>query len=484
MNWYSCNALFLFFFADMYIYNVQAQDSDSTNLLGVYGDCQLILTPSYEIICALPSRQVVGVWPFDCLRNFSYGGGIFSFEAGRHAPRGPGEYSFLTRHDHLLHGRLVKLIEKAKRSSWSSSTSSRLSSLMDNRPPAQLPFLNRDSSSDSPVSGDNSDNEESPKKKVDENVYVDSDQSPVKQSPSKQKTNPPPLPENPPPKVPPKALSTQEVWLHERFGPPVDNVQRLLQSNVKHNTQDESGDHVYSHTVHPSASDLKASNDPEVYNSLVHQGGQSKRGHYEMAYPDRKTPLPGEGSATVVYDTAYNDTDGLPPQAPVPIAVPSLISMSMAEGMTANPLYGSQANLLEDIMTNQTDSSSPKSGSPPLPPKPKSLSSSPESVKLPKPSHPDITANPVYVTSNIRKGSPPPSNSQNHTPPINGHTPPTGQSSNGTLDENEKEKENKKYSKINKPPPDSPFTESLIPGSLESDPPPIPERQYSFNEDQ
>ena len=102
-----------------------------------------------------------------------------------------------------------------------------------------------------------------------------------------------------------------------------------------------------------------------------------------------------------------------------------------------------------------------------LPPQPsKEGTSPPQQVKditsLPqegspteKLDHPDITANPVYITSTIRGGSP------THT---------------DTTDNN---KEKSGYTKIDKAP--SPQNE-IIPSSVESDPPPIPERQYSFNE--
>ena len=486
---------------DTYIYNVKAEESNFTSVLGLFGECQLALAPSFEIVCALlPSRQVVAVWPLDCLRTFAYGNGVFSFEAGRHAPHGPGEYSFITHNDHLIHGRLIKLIEKAKRNSLSSS-SSRLSNIMDNRPPARLPIQDRDSSSDSPASV-NSDLEDSPRRLINENVYIGPQINPELLSPAR--TNfPPPLPDLPPPKVPPKGSTYQEQ--------PIDAVGRYLQSNTSTSPQDESGDHVYSHTIHPKPNyDHKTPDDPQIYNSLVHDGVKVKRANnYEVAYPERNAPIPIQGSSNVVYDTAYNDTDGQK-KPPVLSNLPP-IPDPLGDGMTANPLYGSKGNLLEDIMNKQVFDNSPKSQSPPLPPKPKSLSSSPESTKLPKPSHPDVTANPVYelTGSGLLGHSSPPINGQtppnnirspsgnSQSPPSNGPSPPINGSSlnnNNNIPLNDSQRDNiqednekrgyliKGYSKVNKRITDS-FQETFIPGSMESDPPPIPERQCSFNED-
>ena len=462
------------------------------NMMGVFGDCQLALTPSFEIVCALmPSQQVAGVWSLDCLRTFSYGNGMFSFEAGRHAPHGPGEYSFITQSDHLIHGRLLKQIEKAKRNS-SSSSSSRLSNLMDNRPPARLPFQDRESSSDSPGNSDT--DEKLPK----ENIYMGPPRSPELTSPVK--TTPPPLPDVPPPKIPPKGLTTPDYSLHhQKLEQPVDSVGRFLQSGAatQLSPTDETGDHMYSHTMHTKpGSTRKTVSGSEIYNSLVHDGVKSRKAsNYEMAYPEPKTSIPIEGSSNVVYDTAYNETDGHQKQPTlVNLPPPPVTPGSLTEGMTANPLYGSKGNLLEDIMSNNVfNTIPPESGSPPLPPKPKSLSSSPESNKLPKPSHPDVTANPVYVTSALVSSTSPTSNG--HSPPGVGRHSPSAGIGNHSPPVSTIQKENvsqqgdhggpnyiKGYSRVNKHISES-FQETFIPGSMDSDPPPIPDRLGSFNED-
>ena len=452
---------------------MKAQESNSMKTIGVFGECQLALTSTFEILCVLiATQQVTAVWPLGCLRNFSCGNGVFSFESGRHAPQGPGEYSFITQHDHLIHGRLVKLMDKAKRSS-SGSGSSRLSSAMDNRPPAQLPIQNRDSSSGSPVSS-HSDSDGLPEIKIRDNVYM----APPKTTDGilASKTTPPPLPEVPPPKIPPKGLTSSDPMMEQR----VDSVGRFLQGNAP---PDDSGDHVYSHTLHRKVSQNGNADNPQIYNSLVHEGRPKRPSNYEIAYPDQKSSMPVvDSNSSSVYDTAYNDTDGRR-QKPVLANIPPTIPGSL-DGMTANPLYGSQGNLLEDIMSNQVFTSTPQAESPPLPPKPKSLSSSPESVKLPKPSHPDVTANPVYVSSNITSSgsvvldcsSP----NDNHSPPIGISSPP----SNGIQKENIPDTGYyiTGYSKVHKKVSES-FQETFIPGSMESDPPLVPERQGSFNED-
>lgn len=325
--------------------------------LGALGDCMLAITPNLELQCALlPSRQILAVWPFDALKSFSYGSSLFSFQAGRHAPRGPGEYAFITSQDYLIHSRLEKFIEKARRNSSSSGSSSRIS-LLDSRPPAMLPFDRKSSSSD---------------------TSSDIDMEHLQDSPSTNKTRGetsdnakehyPPLPEHPPPKVLPKGVSPSKsssansTWLHERFGSSLEPEDPHKPTRPP--KLEEVEDHVYSHTQHimPTNQFMQQSvSDSTIYNSLQHEGpGGSTEGHYEVAYPHGKT-------ASLMYDTAYKKEDTPPPPQPL---------QPKHNDMTVNPLYGSQNDLL---------------GSPPS-----------------DVSHPDVTANPVYVTSNIRQsGSPP-----------------------------------------------------------------------------
>lgn len=501
----------------MYFYNVTAQESAAMNQLGVSGDCQLVLSPSFEILCILPSQQVVGVWPLGCLRSFSYGNGLFSFEAGRHAPKGPGEYSFISQHDHLIHDRLTEFIEKAKRPSCSGSVNSvRLSSVIDYRPPAQLPVQNRDSSTDSQ---DNSDTEEKPKKKG--NPYSGPPKTTPPEVQSPVKTTPPPLPGAPPPKVPPKSVipNPETVSIHSSIHgkeQTVNAVSRFLNSSETSDptlTDDQSTNHVYSHTIH-SKQGIPPMDPSQIYNSLVHDKTPSVKNmaRYEMAYPESKKSVPVTGPANVVYDTAFNESDGRrknPSLAAIPLPQPSLSTnvplpstdmppprppppqpISVTDGgMTANPLYGSQGNLLEDIMSKQVFET-PQSVSPPIPPKLKSLSASPES--LPATVHPDITSNPVYVSSNIRGDTdqlpmPQPSSTDGQLPSNTKYRSTLLNNGNDAL-----QKENnsgdgngipRSYSTVSKHINESSASESFMPGSMDSDPPPIPDRIGSFNED-
>ena len=461
------------------------------NMIGVVDECQLAFTPEFEVLCVLlPSKQVVAVWPFDCLKTFSYGHGLFSFQAGRHAPRGPGEYSFITNQDHLIHNRLVKLIERARRNSSSSGSSSRFS-MMDSRPPARLPIEELESSSDSPVSStdSNQDLTHSPHKRM-ENVYVQG--SPTHLSPSNSMDDirdfPPPLPDLPPPKIPPKGLSPNTSWLHERYGSSLEpNKKPVKPVFTDPNDDDESSDHVYSHTIHKFPKQFDSHdpvNDPQIYNSLVRKDssqGKQSQGVYDIAYPGRKNVMGG-----AVYDTAYNETDNKPPSPPPPSPPPLPTN---GDGMTANPMYGSQSNLLDDIKNNPISDNSPISQSPPHPPKPsldKSLSSSPDVVH-PKPTLPDITANPVYITSNIRGGSPPAPTNQ--TTPISESTDTTSKKVSHDssplvkTDIPSTEKDIKGYTKIKKLSSPDHQGDDIIPSSLDSDPPPIPERQYNINDE-
>ena len=377
--------------------------------IGAVGDCQLAITPSLELQCALLStRQILAIWPLDCLKSFSYGGGLFSFQAGRHAPRGPGEYAFITTQDFLIHSRIEKLIEKARRNSTSSGSSSRVS--LDGRPPALLPIDQKSSSSD------NSDIDMEhhflyASSKTKDNMYTATD-LPTDDTAGEYR---PPLPEHPPPKILPKNVSPTKGWLHERFG---ESKPDEPPKPARPPKPEELEDHLYSHTQHIMPTNQFIQQpvaDPTVYNSLHHQG--PAKGQYELAYPQ------GHSKATsVTYETAYKkeEEEAIPPPRPLQAKV---------EGMTVNPLYGSQSDLLDGL------------GSPP-----------PTDV-----THPDVTANPVYGTSNIGKPE---------------SLPTPFKSMSTILDE-------RGYTKINKD-----TSTATIPSSADSDgPPPIPARQYSVSEE-
>ena len=104
--------------AGTYVYPVTPQDGTHMNLIGAYGDCLLALTTESEIICALAgTRQVVGVWPFNCLRRYWCGEGVVGFEAGKRSPRGEGTFTFATTQDEEVYMMLKKYIERAKQAS-------------------------------------------------------------------------------------------------------------------------------------------------------------------------------------------------------------------------------------------------------------------------------------------------------------------------------------------------------------------------------
>ena len=85
------------------------------NVIGARGDCEFSITTESEILCALlPSKKVVGVWPFNCLRRYWCGEGVFGFEAGKRSPRGEGTYTFVSMKDEEIYSTLKQFIERAK----------------------------------------------------------------------------------------------------------------------------------------------------------------------------------------------------------------------------------------------------------------------------------------------------------------------------------------------------------------------------------
>ena len=94
---------------------VEAQSWSHTSLIGAHGECLLAITTNSEILCALASsRQVVGVWPFNCLRRYWCGESVFGFEAGKRSPRGEGTFTFATTQDEEIYRMLKRYIDKAK----------------------------------------------------------------------------------------------------------------------------------------------------------------------------------------------------------------------------------------------------------------------------------------------------------------------------------------------------------------------------------
>ena len=85
-------------------------------MIGARGDCLLAITTDSELLCSLETtRQVVGVWPFNCLRRYWCGEGVFGFEAGKRSPRGEGTFTFTSlAQDEEIYATLKKYIDRAK----------------------------------------------------------------------------------------------------------------------------------------------------------------------------------------------------------------------------------------------------------------------------------------------------------------------------------------------------------------------------------
>ena len=467
---------------DMYLFNVQGRDSEFMNIIGAMGDCQLVLTAECRLMAIkLPKKEVLCIWPFDTLKTFSYGGGLFSFTSGRHSPHGPGDYAFITTQDKLIHDSLQKLIDKARRSSTiSSGSSSHLS--VSERPPAKLPspgglFMHNERDEDSSSDVITSSSEDNQAGGValggaSNNIYTEADLSPF---------HPPPLPNQPPPKVPPKGLpgaAPGKAWLHDKYrssaSPEVDTTGK-----------ETGGDHLYSHTVHPGKVSSPVEDNPSIYNALVHNG-KTASANYELAYPK---PAQQVIQGTENYSFISQDLAKKPTK---PVDVPPSAPPISPVGMTTNPLYGSSGNLLEAVESASSLSPSNK----PLPPESiidplpsnnplSEVQNVPQEEKPKPPTRPDVTANPTYITTTLKE--PPP-------PPTAGNSQPTTTITTAvTEDDDSKPPPIREYSKVSKPVPFPEVSEGSdnIPGSLgsdmiassvSSDPPPIPEREYSFSD--
>ena len=465
---------------DWYVFHVQAQDSDCMNVIGVYGDCLLALTPNFELLCAQAgTKQLLARWPFDCLKSYSHGSGLFSFIAGRHSPHGPGEYGFITGQDKTIHRMVEKLIDKAKRGSVSSGSSSTFSHIDQRAPlptPGQQP-LEQDSPpmSTSSSSGSDADDpaSEPQRKRAEQNVYIKSSPTPGEED------LPPQLPSKPPPRLPPKgaaAVSEPSAWLADRYRPGA--IGGLSSPEPSPTETPPGGDHVYSRTIHryPGATSPVPGDDPSIYNSLVREKstggtlpvGASRvpsrgKGDYELAYPAIKESH---------YNTAYTE-DGKRASSQSPTSDTQIEAVDMpappisgdGNSMTANPLYGSQANILDEIITH------------PL--------ASPATIELPNISDgiaamrsTDTTIegaarkpndlNPVYVESVLQTVPAP-------LPTLEPVSASNGAAALST------EKDGKGYTKVSKTsPPASPKEEQSTNRTSESNeqPPPLPERHY------
>ena len=477
------------------------------NVIGVYGDCLLALTPTFEVLCAQTgTKQLLARWPFDCLKSFSYGNGLFSFVAGRHSPHGPGEYSFITGQDKVIHKTLEKLIDKAKRGSYASSSSSRHSvfSGIDQRAPMPTPDEQQGARNESPVSTTSSSSSSSDggdrgadaslRKRAQPNDYI-------KRSPPLEGEEVPPQPPvMPPPRLPPKGpgmtpTKPSEAWLsdHYRHAATIQ-VGTTSPGQPPSPTLGTGEEHFYSHTIHRYPATIHSptpSDDPNVYNSLVRQktapvggsrGPSERKGDYEVAYPKEK--LSPQQQKAGDYSMAYKEGERrAASRSPVPTPLSTLRTREGTDsrkstsplpsddnGMTANPLYGSQANLLEDLITHPLASPA-TSDMPDVPSALAAMSASDpssEATTSPKAKIPAVTPNPVYVESPLATESP--------------STGPRGESTQGAVTSvsngaaaHSTEKDGKGYTKVSKTSPPLPADEEE---STSSEPPPLPERHY------
>ena len=385
------------------------------NVIGVRGDCLLSLSTELEIQCALfPSKQVVAVWPFETLRRYWYGDGLFGFEAGRRSPRGEGKYVFVTSQDGEIYKTLAYFIKKAKRGSVTSSSSNEYKDL-DMRPPAPIPAgINR---FETPVASSESEEEQ----QTEDNLKAvalgyDSVNTPpwphkARLSPSTQRKSMGNIP------VQNVDVSTTSPaylrrvrthmgfghqWLHESVKQPQSQATEtpatqgdippaaLVCEDIQ--ARDPQEEDMYSHTVHlvPAPFRLQSSEHSAVggslYNAVVHKKVPSIRGKGRPGSGDDDTLYdvafqvnPKKGGRGMLpkadsqYDTAYlRDGNVHLPRTTMPVSKmplgpkqtgrtaeplpqPELHKLKLEkkesdDGLTANPLYGSQENLLTDFM--------------------------------------------------------------------------------------------------------------------------------------
>jgi hypothetical protein len=231
-------------------------------------------------------------------------------------------------------------------------------------------------------------------------------------------------------------------WLHERYGGSLED--KGADDNKENDTE-----HVYSKTVHYQGKNVQSpvsEENPLVYNLLVHKGSIKKpRQDYDIAFPEPNPIIEGNMYSHIAGE---QPTENKRMSTTASVMTPPTSSPpagTTQEGMTANPLYGSSGNLLEAISSSTSFSSSIEGSlPPPIPP----LVENTDEDKT-KNSRPDVTANPVYVTTNVIKEQLPPA-----TPPVR---PP---------------KNSFGYTEINK-------SSSQEDDSNDDKPPPIPQRLLS-----
>lgn len=391
------------------------------------------------------------MWPFDSLRRYWCGDGIFGFEAGRRSPRGEGTFLFVSSQGEEIYKALERFITKAKRGSASSSGSSE-EKTVDLRPPAPLPVdANR---SETPVQSSESDEEGEKQKHKrysrdptlkdhDDMMDIANAYDLVKSPPLPPKPVGTPLPDAGlgskkqmlayTGSLKPGRATQQEVpdvstnpsylrrvrthtggvhqWLHKSVQKPKKDEKRSKELPLPQDippppaafaaaeikVRDPLEEDTYSHTIHrfppPFRSPASDHNvvGSSLYHALVHpgvkdsglkrnqrEGSETDESLYDLAFlPSGKSkhPVPGLESEYSSLQTAVKDSS-IPrttmPLEKMPLGLGQLPELRRSQrpfreetdapspkpirqieqsddGMTVNPLYGSQENLLAQI---------------------------------------------------------------------------------------------------------------------------------------
>lgn len=414
----------LLYAVGIHTFSVEAQDGTHMNMIGARGDCKLAITGDSELLCALAStRQVVGVWPFNTLRRYWCGDGIFGFEAGKRSPRGEGIFTFISSQDEEIYSTMKRYIEKAKqttlqRKRYEQGALERVSDV-NMRPKLPLP---RDvASPETPVFSSGSDDEMTTK--VNENEDLLQYESIPVQRDDLVGVSPPGYPpplrrgislhtdiSGPSPAYMLKRSQTSKPRQVQQW---VNNIEVAMQKLGEDQLMESGGDDplvaqddMYSHTQHiiPAPFHQHATDhniiDESSYHTLVHNGkpaamkGKRGRGEddggdnlYSLAYP----PTDGATRGRVLSGNEYGTLETIDggssrtrtlsnlPLAPAKTAgerevmdedwrsvphyplkysaSPPQVSTSVLEdSMTDNPMYNSQADMLEALANSRRES--------------------------------------------------------------------------------------------------------------------------------
>lgn len=420
----------------MHTFSVEAQDGIHMNMIGARGDCKLAITGDSEILCALaPTRQVVGVWPFNTLRRYWCGDGVFGFEAGKRSPRGEGVFTFISTRDEEIYTIMKQYIDKAKEATLQRKRHRKgaKEEVMDVNMRPKLPLPREVATPpDSPVLGPVSDDDMT-KVDKDRQASLQYESIPVQrddlvglpsafQPPLKRGTSLHTDISGPSPAYVLKRSQTSkprrvQQWLH--------NTKEAMQEFDENQIMEAVGgdslvpeDDTYSHTRHimPAQFQQHATDhniiDESTYHTLVHNGKPAtklKKGEegvdplYSLAYPPRDGVARGSRQVRLLPGSEYatlegEGTDSGPtrgrtlsnlPLAPAKTAgereemedlrqlphypltspaqqAPANDPRGLEESMTDNPLYDSQADILEALANSEREGkgASPQAGGP------------------------------------------------------------------------------------------------------------------------